>query len=117
VSTLLRAFFISAALGLGLSGCALVLLFFDSDVTKDPRFENAVGHELHTRKKLYLFERSGGQPATQRCFYDLEDRLGSHEALIAVVPAGHPVKFNKVLRQNLPDDGEEHLYGEITIKG
>lgn len=114
---LIRTLFVAAIVSLGLSGCSFVELFYDSNVSKDPRFKGVLGHEIHTRKKLRLYAPNARQPDRQRQYYDLTDSIGGSEILIAVVPAGHPVKFTQVLRQNLMGDGKEDLYGEITLKG
>ncbi|MDB6006862.1 MAG: hypothetical protein JWR15_3849, partial [Prosthecobacter sp.] len=54
MNSLLRTLFIVVAASLSLSSCALVLCLIDTDVSRTPRFKNVAGHELLTRKKLYL---------------------------------------------------------------
>jgi hypothetical protein len=114
---LTRALFISVVVSLGFSSCALVLGAFDTDVTKDPRFRNVVGHEIRTKQTLYLYAPDNRRPEKIRHIYDLVETKGYNEVLTAVVPAGHPVRFDKVLRKNGIESTSEDMYGEITIKG
>ncbi|MDB6005192.1 MAG: hypothetical protein JWR15_2179, partial [Prosthecobacter sp.] len=42
--------------------------------------------------------------------------MGDRE-LLAVIPAGHPVRVNKVMRQHNIGDYSDFLFGEVTLKG
>lgn len=110
---------LSAIACCGLSGCALILCAIDTDITREPRFQNIVGPVVHTRQKWYLYRRgSNYSPAAQR-FYDFRKSTEGidRQNLIAVVPAGHPVKFTKALRKHDIESSDEYLYGEITLNG
>lgn len=108
-----------SAIACCLSGCALILCAIDTDITREPRFQNIVGTVIHTRQKLYLYRRGTNySPAAQR-FYDFRKSTEGidRQNFLAVVPAGHPVKFTKALRKHDIESSDEYLYGEITLNG
>jgi hypothetical protein len=112
-----RSILFSVAVCLSLSGCALVLCFIDTDLSKDPRFKNVVGHEIRTKQTLYLDAPDNRRPEKLRHVYDLDATSMGKEVLAAVVPVGHPVKFTKVIRKHVIDHTADYMYGEITLKG
>lgn len=103
----------------GFSGCALILCATDTDISREPRFQNIVGTEIHTRQRLYLYQQGYNiSPAMRPCHEFRKSTAGIDRLnLIAVVPAGHPVKFAKVLRKHDIERSDECIFGEITLKG
>ncbi len=103
----------------GLSGCALILCAIDTDISHQPRFQNIVGTVVHTRRKLYLYRRGSHYSVAAQRFYDLRKSTAGIDRhnLVAVVPAGHPVKFTKVLRKRDLESSDDYMYGEITLNG
>lgn len=116
---LLRSLLLSAAVCLSLSGCIISLLMMGpSDISKDSRFASVVGREIRAKKGLRLFIPSEARPADMRHLYQLTDMKGGGvEDLVAQVPAGTPVRFDKAVRQVGLGDSAEYLYGEMTFKG
>jgi hypothetical protein len=106
----------------GLSGCvtAMIMSFVHTDLTRDPRFQNIVGHEVLTRKTLYLFKPGYSTTLPElRDFYVFYGSMeeGVRENFIAKVPPGHPVRLTKAQRRHGIELSEEDLFGEIAIKG
>lgn len=102
----------------GLVSCALILCAIDTNITHQPRFAQVTGREIHARKKLYLFQPdSSGTEKMRRFYYLTEDRGGNGQALIAEVPAGHPMRFDKVMRQHGIEETWDRMYGEISLNG
>ena len=119
---LTRALFLAAMACCSLSGCvtALILSAIDFDISREARFQDVVGHEVRTRRTLYLYkpEFSSTYPDL-RSYYEFHGYAneGAREGPILVVPAGHPVKFTKVLSKLNMGGGREEMFGEITLKG
>jgi len=102
----------------GLAGCALILCAIDTNITHQPRFAQVTGRVIHTRKKLYLFEPSLYGSERVRLFYSLEEnKVGYGQKLFAEVPAGHPLRFDKVKRKHDIETSWDDMYGEITLHG
>jgi hypothetical protein len=122
MNRLTRALLFSAIACIGLSGCvmALIMSAITTDISREARFQDVIGHELRTRRTLYMYkpEYSSTYPDL-RTFYEFHGSKdeGARGSPIIVVPAGHPVKFTKVLSKHGIDGGREDMFGEITLKG
>ncbi len=102
----------------GLVSCALILCAIDTNITHQPRFAQVTGREIHTRKKLYLFEPSISGSERMRLFYALsEDKVYYGQQLFAEIPAGHPLRFDKVMRKHDIETSWDDMYGEISLNG
>jgi len=99
---------------------ALIVSAIDVDISREPRFQDIVGHEVRTRRTLYLYrpDYSGTYPDLRSfyVFHGSKDEA-TREGPIRVVPAGHPVKFTKVLKKRNMGGGREEMFGEITLHG
>jgi hypothetical protein len=114
-----RHLLLSAIACCSLSGCALILCAIDTDITREPRFQNIVGTEVHTRRKLYVYQQGTNVAPAMRTHYQFRKSTEGidHQNFIAVVPAGHSVKFTKAVRKHDIESSYEYLYGEITLNG
>ncbi len=118
----IRPLLLSAIVCCGLSGCVLTLIIcsITTNISREARFQDVVGHELRTRKTLYMYkpEYSSTYPDL-RTFYQFHGSKdeGARGSPIIVVPAGHLVKFTKVLSKHGIDGGREDMFGEITLQG
>lgn len=102
----------------GLVGCALILCAIDTNITHQPRFAQVTGREIHASKKLYLFEPEISGTEKMRRFYSLSaDRVYYGQKRIAEVPAGHPMRFDKVMRKHDIEATWDTMYGEISLNG
>ena len=99
---------------------SLIVSAIDVDISREARFQDIVGHEVRTRRTLYLYrpDYSGTYPDLRSfyVFHGSKDEA-TREGPILVVPAGHPVKFTKVLSKRNMGGGREEMFGEITLHG
>lgn len=102
----------------GLAGCALILCAIDTNISHQPRFAQVTGREIHASKKLYLFEPEISGTEKMRRYYLLSaDKGGNGRKLVAEVPAGHPMRFDKVMRKHDIEETWDTMYGEISLNG
>ncbi len=98
--------------------CGLILCAIDTDITQQPRFAQVTGREIHTRKKLYLFEPDRSVSDKMRRFYSLSaDRVYGGQTLVAEVPAGHPLRFDKVMRRHGMEETWDDMFGTTSLNG
>ena len=99
-----------------LSVVALSACSMNTNITSDSRFINIIGIPIRTKTPLRLYaidyQRSGNR---DRCDFTETEYVG--DELIGVVPAGHPVRFDKVFRRNEAGGSWERMEGEITFCG
>lgn len=116
-SPLLRPLFAAAACLL-LPGCVMMLLTMgNKDISKDARFAQVLGREIRTKVEMRLYAPDNRRPDDMREIYDLSNVMSGPENRVAVVPAGHVVRFDRAVRKNFFDGSSEYLFGEITIHG
>lgn len=113
-----RALVLSAIACSCLSGCVMMLLTMgNKDISKDARFAQVLGREIRTRVEMRLYAPDNRRPDDMREIYDLTNVMSGPENRVAVVPAGHVVRFDRAVRKNFFDGSSEYLFGEITIHG
>lgn len=113
----LRALLIAAAC-LALPGCLIRLLTMgDKDISKDAHYAPMVGREIRTKVEMRLYAPDNRRPDDLRGFYDLTNVMGGAENRVAVVPAGHAVRFDRAVSKEDLRGATEYLFGEITIHG
>jgi hypothetical protein len=116
-SFFLRTLLIAAAC-LTLPGCVMMLLTMGKkDISKDARFAQVLGREIRTKVEMRLYAPDNRRPDDMREVYDLTNVMSGPENRVAVVPAGHALRFDRAVRKNDLGGYEEHLFGELTIHG
>jgi hypothetical protein len=116
-SPLLRPLFAAAACLL-LPGCVMMLLTMgNKDISKDARFAQVLGREIRTKVEMRLYAPDNRRPDDMREIYDLSNVMSGPENRVAVVPAGHVVRFDRAVRKDGLGSSSEYLFGEITIHG
>lgn len=109
---------LAAAACLLLPGCVMMLLSQgNKDISKEARFTQVLGREIRTKVEMRLYAPDNRRPDDMREIYDLSNVMSGPENRVAVVPAGHVVRFHRVLRKDGLGGSSEYLFGEITIHG
>ncbi len=97
----------------------LPLLLFScalkTDVTKTSRYRAAVGHTLVTKVPLKLYDIDY-QLNGYRDRYDIGDQVLG-QPLIGIVPAGHPLLFQRIIWFSSLDTSKQSLEGIIDFRG
>lgn len=88
-----------------LASCDLAL-----DDTRDPKYAAAIGHPVTSKITLYLYK-----PVDDRAYYLNE--LNSGIGVVAEIPPGQPILFNKVVRVTNADVEKHYLYGAMDFRG
>ena len=109
---------LAAAACLLLPGCVMMLLTMgNKDISKDARFAQVLGREIRTKVEMRLHAPDNRRPEDMRHVYDLTNVMSGPVNRVAVVPAGHTVRFDRAVRKKDLGGYAEHLFGEITIHG
>ena len=109
---------LAAAACLLLPGCVMMLLSQgNKDISKDARFAQVLGREIRTKVEMRLYAPDNRRPDDMREIYDLSNVMSGPENRVAVVPAGHAVRFDRAVRKDGLGGSSEYLFGEITIHG
>ena len=109
---------LAAAACLLLPGCVMMLLTMgNKDISKDARFAQVLGREIRTKVEMRLYAPDNRRPEDMRHVYDLTNVMSGPVNRVAVVPAGHAVRFDRAVRKNGLGGSSEYLFGEIIIRG
>ncbi len=109
---------LAAAACLLLPGCVMMMLTLgNKDISKEARFAQVLGREIRTKVEMRLYAPDNSSHDDMRAIYDLSNVMSGPENRVAVVPAGHVVRFDRAVRKHFFDGSSEYLFGEITIHG
>lgn len=103
-----------------LAGVILSSCQMKTYTTTDPRFPQVFGREIRTKHTLRLYPINRdltGELDHHLITESLFQSLDPDENEIGVLPVGHPVVFDKLMRERTPDYVAESLFGKTLFRG